>query len=89
MLELPERRPARLLLGLGAGIAAVSLLGAPAAKPAPTSANTSASASAGTEAPSRRDQRRPSGDDATTGEATETAALPGDEDEDTDPSTAD
>lgn len=81
MLELPERRPARLLLGLGAGIAAVSLLGAPAAKPAPTSEKTSASASAGTEAPSRRDQRRPSGDGSTAGEITEIPAATTDEDD--------
>jgi hypothetical protein len=63
VLELPERRPARLLLGLGAGIAAVSLLGAPAAKPAPTTAKTSASASAQPDGAARRDQRRPSGED--------------------------
>ncbi|WP_144121479.1 hypothetical protein [Catellatospora sichuanensis] len=74
MLELPERRPARLLLGLGAGIAAVSLLGAPAAKPAPTTAKTSASASAQPDGQSRRDQRRPSGEDPEAGP--ESAARP-------------
>ncbi|GAA1603700.1 hypothetical protein ACFQY4_09260 [Catellatospora bangladeshensis] len=81
MLELPERRPARLLLGLGAGIAAISLLGAPAAKPAPTSDKTSASAAAGSEGPSRRDQRRPSGDDSTTDDIAEIPAATTDEDD--------
>ncbi|GAB4053060.1 hypothetical protein [Catellatospora paridis] len=82
MLELPERRPARLLLGLGAGIAAVSLLGAPAAKPAPTSAKTSASASAQPDGQSRRDQRRPSGEDPDAGPESAAPAARTEEDGD-------